>query len=170
MIGSLVPSSRFLIERLLGGVEWSAVKVAVEYGPGVGTITREVLRRLPDDGVLIAIEMNGDFVEYLQSEVRDRRFRVVQGSAADVRRIVAQVGCESTDVIISGIPYTTLREDERWGVLRESRAALSEGGTMLVYQFTRAVLPYLRSEFGEVRQEFELLNILPAQVFACEKE
>ena len=41
MIGSLIPSSRRLIDRLLGKVDWNRARVIVEYGPGVGTITRE---------------------------------------------------------------------------------------------------------------------------------
>lgn len=169
MIGSLIPSSRFLIERLLGQVDWNRVKVAVEYGPGVGTITKDVLQRLPPDAVLIAIELNDDFADFLRDDVTDPRLRVVHGSAGDVRKILRAQGFDSADVIISGIPYTTLPEDLRRTVLRESRSALSAGGRMLVYQFTRAVLPYLKREFGEVHQDFEPLNVLPAQVFACEK-
>jgi len=169
MIGSIIPSSRFLIERLLSRVDWEHARVIVEYGPGVGTITKHVLRQLAPDAVLIAIEMNGDFVEHLRQELPDPRLRVVHGSAADVRNILAQQGFDSADYIISGIPYSTLPEPLRHAVLRESRAALSPHGRMLVYQFTRAVLPYLRREFGHVQQEFEPLNILPAQVFTCEK-
>ena len=40
---------------------------------------------------------------------------------------------------------------------------------MVVYQFTRSVVPDLRRVFGHVRQEFEPLNVLPAWVFRrCE--
>ena len=39
MLGSLIPSSRFLVERLLRKVDWKRAKTIVEYGPGVGTIT-----------------------------------------------------------------------------------------------------------------------------------
>src|SRR6476661_3144338 len=37
MLGSLIPSSRFLISRLLSKVDWSRARTIVEYGPGVGT-------------------------------------------------------------------------------------------------------------------------------------
>ena len=46
--------------------------------------------------------------------------------------------------------------------MQESREALNTGGAVLVYQFTRAVLPYLRAYFDQVYQDFEPLNILPA--------
>jgi len=169
MIGSLIPSSRFLVDRLLQQVDWNRTRVVVEYGPGVGNITREILRRLPQDATLVAIEMNENFVRLLREENRDSRLKVVHGSAADVRRILKMLGHRGADYIISGIPYTTLPEDVRVRVMRESRAALNPGGVLLIYQFTRAVLPYLRREFEHVRTDFEPLNVLPAQLFTCEK-
>ena len=40
MLGSLVPSSRFVIQDVMAQVDWDRARVVVEYGPGVGTITR----------------------------------------------------------------------------------------------------------------------------------
>jgi hypothetical protein len=40
MVGSVIPSSRVLIEKMLRPVDWANTKVFVEYGPGVGTFTR----------------------------------------------------------------------------------------------------------------------------------
>lgn len=169
MIGSFIPSSRYLVERLLGEVDWTQMKVVVEYGPGVGTITRDLLARMPADAVLIAIEMNRDFASYLKASIRDPRLHVVQGSAVDVRDIVRALGFKAADCVISGIPYTTLPQEVRGRVLHETRHVLADGGMFLVYQFTRTVLPHLREVFGVVRTDFEPLNILPAQLFFCSR-
>ncbi len=169
MIGSLIPSSRFLVERLLQQVHWDRAKVVVEYGPGVGNITKQILRRLAPDASLIVIEMNEDFVRFLREEYDDPRLRVVHGSAVDVCSVLNSVGHSGADYIVSGIPYTTLPEDVRVLIMRESRAALNADGALIIYQFTRAVLPYLRKEFGYVRRDFEPWNVLPAQLFTCEK-
>lgn len=167
MIGSFIPSSRHLVERLLAKVNWHSARVLVEYGPGVGTITREVLKRMRPDAVLVVIEMNEDFVAYLRESMKDPRLRVVHGSAADVRHVLRSLGLPCADYVISGIPFTTLPELVREQVMRETREALAPGGALLVYQFTKAVLPYLQDTFGEVQQDFEPLNILPAQLFHC---
>jgi len=169
MIGSIIPSSRFLVDRILQQVNWTRTRVVVEYGPGIGNITQEILKRLRKDATLVAIEMNESFVRLLREENRDFRLKVVHGSAADVRTILQMLGLTGADYIISGIPFTMLPEDMRVRVMRESRAALSPGGALLIYQFTRAVLPYLRREFEYVRTDFEPLNVLPAQLFTCEK-
>ena len=40
MVGSIIPSSRVLIDKMLDPVDWANTKLFVEYGPGVGTFTR----------------------------------------------------------------------------------------------------------------------------------
>src|SRR5260370_24819116 len=58
MLGSIVPSSRFLITQLLEPVDWAQARVIVEYGPGVGGLTAEILRRLRPDASLIRTATN----------------------------------------------------------------------------------------------------------------
>ncbi len=55
-------------------VDWQKAKVVVEYGPGVGTITQEVLKRMRPDATLIAIELNPNFFRVLEAEIHDPRF------------------------------------------------------------------------------------------------
>jgi phospholipid N-methyltransferase len=170
MLGSVIPSSRFLIREVLDPIHWGRAQVLVEYGPGVGTITGEILARMRPNATLIAIETNPDFVRYLRSAYPDDRLRVVQGSAADVRTILQEHGFESASYIISGIPFSTLPADARVRILRDTRAALEPGGSFLVYQFSARVLADLTRIFGDVQRGFQLLNILPAHLFFCTPE
>lgn len=167
MLGSVIPSSPFLVNDLLREVDWDRARVVVEFGPGVGTITREILKRMRSYSVLMAIELNDDFVEYLGSTIRDPRLRIVHGSAADVRQILAEHNLAPADYIISSLPYSIMSESLRQEVVIESRRALNARGSLLVYQYTRAVLPYLKSSFSSVQQGFQLFNILPARIFHC---
>ena len=170
MLGSLIPSSRFLVDRLLGKIDWVRARTIVEYGPGVGTITTHILGRMSPRAKLIVFEMNKDFVRYLRRSFPDPRLHVVHGSAENVGKELDRLGLEGADYIISGIPYTTMPEQLRETIMHESREALNPGGAVLVYQFTRAVLPYLRTYFNQVYQDFEPLNILPARLFYCTYE
>jgi phospholipid N-methyltransferase len=167
MLGSVVPSSSFLVNDMMRQVDWERARVLVEYGPGVGTFTREILRRMRPDAVLVAIELNTDFVEYLSDQVRDPRFRVVHGSAARVRSVLAEQNLEPADCIISGLPYRNMTDSLRREILDESRLALKAEGSMLLFQYTRTLLPYLESSFSSVKLNFQLLNILPALIFHC---
>ena len=167
MLGSLIPSSRFLVDRLLARVDWRRAQTIVEYGPGVGTITSRILARMQPHARLVVFEMNEDFVGYLLRNFPDPRLHVVHGSAETVQKELDRLKLAGADYIISGIPYTTLPAVLRETIMRESRAALNPGGAVLVYQFTRAVLPHLRTHFSQVDQDFEPRNILPARLFYC---
>ena len=81
MLGSLIPSSRFLVGRLLSKIDWSRARTIVEYGPGVGTISNHILGRMSPQARLIVFEMNEDFVDYLRRAFPDPRLHVVHGSA-----------------------------------------------------------------------------------------
>ena len=167
MLGSLIPSSRFLVNHVLSQVEWQRARVLLEYGPGVGTFTAEILRRMRPDAVLVALETNSDFVRFLRGKLQDDRLHVIHGSAADADAALAQLKLSRADYVISGIPYTTMPSEVRDLILRKTHSVLDLNGAFLVYQFTRTVLPYLRQVFGSVHQEFEPLNVMPARLFYC---
>jgi phospholipid N-methyltransferase len=168
MLGSIIPSSRFLIRQLLQPVDWSAARVIVEYGPGVGSITAEILERMRPDAMLIAIETNSDFVKFLRSTFPDRRLHVMEGSAESVDEILRQHGHEHVDYIISGIPFSTIPAELRERILLKTFGALAPGGSFLVYQFSTRVLPDLQRIFHYVKRRFEPLNVLPAHLFFCQ--
>jgi phospholipid N-methyltransferase len=167
MLGSIIPSSRFLVNQVLEPVDWQSAQVIVEYGPGVGTITGEILRRMRSDAHLVAIETNSDFVRFLQDSLPDPRLHVVRASAADVQAVLQRLGLPAAQYIISGIPLGSMPDPVRIDIVAKTRSALEPGGTFLVYQFTARVLPVLERTFGDVRRIFERRNLPPAQVFVC---
>src|ERR1700751_4473580 len=73
MLGSIVPSSRFLVKDLMNQIDWNRARIVVEFGPGVGTITRELLKRMRPDATLVVIELNEEFVQYLANSIHDPR-------------------------------------------------------------------------------------------------
>ena len=167
MLGSIIPSSRFLIRDLMRQIDWKRARVVVEYGPGVGNITGEVLKRLRSDGQCVVFETNDDFVEFLRRSIPDPRLTVVHGSAADVGRVLEEMGLEKADYVISGIPFSTMPPEVGEAIVRATRESLRPGGRFLVYQFSREVLRFLRREFDEIREAFEPFNILPARLYYC---
>jgi phospholipid N-methyltransferase len=167
MLGSLIPSSRFLVNQVLRQINWKEARVIVEYGPGVGTFTAEILRRLRPDARLIVLETNPDFVQFLRSTLVDDRLEIIHESAAGVDRVLANLGHAHADYVISGIPFSTFPGVLRDSILAATHSVLHPQGAFLVYQFSGAVLPYLEKVFGRVSRDFEPLNILPARLFYC---
>jgi phospholipid N-methyltransferase len=165
MVGSIIPSSRFTIAKMLARVKWNECKLFVEYGPGVGTFCRPVLDRLPRDGALIVIDTNPLYIEYLRRTITDSRFTAVLGSAADVEEIVRAHGHEKADYVLSGLPFSTLPDGVGPAIAAATHRVIRPGGAFLVYQFTSRARDYMARHFTRIESGFEALNVMPCFLY-----
>jgi phospholipid N-methyltransferase len=165
MVGSIIPSSKRLVDRMLAPVDWDNTKLFVEYGPGVGTFTQHILDRMRPDATLIAIDTNPDFTAYLRSKIRDSRLIAVTGSAAHVRTIMADCGFNHADYVLSGLPFSTLPAGVGPAIAKATAEAIRPGGAFLVYQFAPKVRQFLTPNFERIDEGFEWYNIPPATLF-----
>ena len=165
MVGSIVPSSRFTIAKMLGRVDWDNTRLFVEYGPGVGTFCRPVLDRLRRDGMLIVIDTNPDFIDYLKRAITDSRFVAINGSAADVEDIVRAHGHEKADYVLSGLPFSTLPDGVGPAIAAATHRVLRRGGAFLVYQFTPRAGDFMAQFFARIDKGLEWINVPPCFLF-----
>ena len=165
MVGSIIPSSRFTIQKMLAPVNWNECKLFVEYGPGVGTFCRPVLERLPRGGTLIVIDTNPLFIDYLKATIADSRFVPVLGSAADVESIVRAHGHDHADYVLSGLPFSTLPDGVGPAIAAATHRVLRPGGAFLVYQFSAKARDFMAKHFARIDAGFEALNVLPCKLF-----
>jgi phospholipid N-methyltransferase len=170
MVGSVIPSSGKLINRMLSRTDWANTKLFVEYGPGVGTFASAILERMGPDGTYIAIDTNREFIDYLGRQIVDPRFFPVHGSAADVRRIIAEHGHDHADYILSGLPFSTLPAGLGPKIAAETNAALRPGGAFLVYQFSPKVRDFIAPHFARIDHDMEWWNVPPAQLYWAWKD
>ncbi len=166
MLGSLIPSSRYLVRRALRQVDWERADLIVEYGPGLGTFTEEILKRMRPDGRLLVFETQSDFVRHLE-EIQDPRLEVIHGSAEEVAAALEERGAGRADYVLSGIPFSLMPEALRDSILEHTRSILDPEGAMLVYQFSPTIRRPLERVFRQVESEFEPRNVLPATVYLC---
>ena len=165
MVGSIIPSSRFTIAKMLAPVKWNECRLFVEYGPGVGTFCRPVLERLPQDGRLIVIDTNPLFIDYLRATISDSRFTAVEGSAADVEQIIHSHGHDHADYVLSGLPFSTLPDGVGPAIAAATHRVLRPGGAFLVYQFSARARVFMAKHFTHIDEGFELRNVLPCKLF-----
>lgn len=170
MVGSIIPSSEALIEKMLAKVDWEKCDVFVEYGPGVGTFAPSVLERLKPSARFLAVDTNPDFVEHLRHRFEDPRLEVILDSALNVRSMLRDRQLGSADYVLSGLPFSTLPQGVGPAIVRETAAALRADGCFLVYQFSPKVLEFLKPHFSKIDRGFEVLNVPPASLFWAWKE
>ena len=165
MVGSIIPSSRVLIEKMLAPVDWANTRLFVEYGPGVGTFTRPVLDQLAPDATLVTIDTNAEFTRFLRESIDDPRLITVNGSAADVENILADQGLGSADYVLSGLPFSTLPAGIGEDIAEATAKVIRPGGAFLVYQFSPKVLDFIKPHFDPIKRGFEWVNVPPATLF-----
>lgn len=168
-VGSIVPSSRFLVQRILRSADVASARVVVELGPGTGGTTRALLRAMPPDARLLAIEINPRFAELLRTTQRDPRLLVHSGTAVQVGRALAEHGLQAPDVVLSGIPFSTIESGLGIQILQAVHDALAPGGRFVAYQVRDRVEKLGRRVFGPAGTRIVLRNVPPVRVYRWQK-
>ena len=170
MVGSIIPSSRTVIEKMLSPVDWENTELFVEYGPGVGTFTRPILANLRPDATLLTIDTNPEFTKFLKESIDDERLVAVTGSAADIAKILADRGFAHADYVLSGIPFSTLPPGVGEAIGKATAEVIRPGGAFLVYQFSPKVIDFIKPWFDRIERGFEWINVPPATLFWAYKD
>lgn len=163
-VASVVPSSRYLIRRVVDAAIAPGTRIVVELGPGTGVVTRELLRALPADTRLLALELDADFVHHL-SRVVDPRLIVQQGDASQLAELARLHGLRGIDAIVSGIPFSTLGPELGGRIVQAAWHALAPGGRFVAYQFRPQVAALATPVFGAPDTVFEPRNVPPMTVY-----
>lgn len=163
-VGAVLPTSRRTVRDTLDLAPLERARYVVELGAGTGVYTREILARLGPDARLLAFEVDPNLATALSVQLHDPRLSVVQDSAADLER---HLDGERADVLVSGLPFTSLPAAERKRILDASRDALAPDGAMLVLQYSPFLQGELERMFASVRRRISPLNVPPAFLFAC---
>jgi phospholipid N-methyltransferase len=167
-IGSIIPSSRFLEQRILDAAGVASARTVVELGPGTGGTTRAILRVLPPQASLLSIEINPYFHRLLGA-IRDRRLIAHLGNANALKEILAQYGLGAPEAIISGIPFSTMNNDDGARLIETISNLLAPNGRFVAYQVSNRVATLCRPVMGAEQVAVELRNIPPMRVYRWEK-
>lgn len=167
-IGSIIPSSRFLERRILEAAEVASAKTVVELGSGIGGTTRAILRAMPQRAKLLSIEINPYF-HTLVNNIEDDRLIAHLGSACRLKEIVSRYGLSAPEVIISGIPFSTMSHSDGSQIIEAISSLLAPNGCFVAYQLSNRVASLSRPYLGSEQIMVELLNIPPMRVYKWEK-
>ncbi|MGP0566048.1 class I SAM-dependent methyltransferase [Nitrospina sp. P1_D6] len=168
-IGSIVPSSRYLEQRILERCRIATAGTVVELGAGTGGTTRAILRAMPRDATLLSIEVNDRFHRAL-NQIQDDRLIAHQGRAEELENILQTYGLDTPDVVVSGIPFSTMSPEHGSRVLATVADNLAPKGRFVAYQVSRRVARLSRPHFGRARAAVEWRNLPPMRVFHWEKK
>jgi phosphatidylethanolamine/phosphatidyl-N-methylethanolamine N-methyltransferase len=180
---ALFPSSRFLASALLRPIDFSAASVIVELGVGTGAITKEILRRLKPNAVLLGVDLNPAFVTHVGQTTQDPRFIPILGQAERLGTLLSQHGISRADAIVSSLGLTSMHSSQRSTIMTQAAAHLTRSGVLTQYQYLHAngepnwvsslglmrfpEKEFLKAHFRHVASERVIWNLPPARVYTC---
>lgn len=167
-VASIIPSSRFLERRLIDCACIRQASLVVELGPGTGGTTQAMLNAMGPQAKLLSIEITPEFVEVLNQHP-DPRLQVHLGSAENVREILGQYRLGPPDVVVSGIPFSTMPLTVGRRIIGSVWDSLPPGGLFVAYQVRDRVAMLSRKLLGKPEVELELLNVPPMRFYRWRK-
>ena len=166
--GTITPSSRNLVNRLLAPIDFESARCIVELGPGNGCVTRALLFRMHPDCRLICFEVNNDFIAELNA-LNDTRLHVYNACASSIRASLDELAIGQVDHIVSSLPLALLDDGMVQNILRVAGSNLRDGGKFLQYQYSLKNYNDVKPVFKDVKLKFTLRNMPPAFVYECIK-
>lgn len=170
MVGSMVPSSRFLAEKMLQNIDFKHAHFFVELGPGNGVFTKQILEKMNPDAKLLVFELNTSFFKQLKAEIKDERVILINDSAEKIQDYLNENDILYADYIISSLPLANFPNKLKNAIIEASYNALKNKGKYIQFQYTLNAKKNLEEQFQRVHLSFTPLNLPPAFVYTCIKE
>jgi phospholipid N-methyltransferase len=165
-IGSITPSSKYLVKKMVEPIDFFGVKCIVEFGAGTGIITMELLNKMPVDALLLAFEINKEFCEKL-NEIKDPRLKIISDTAENLENYLMENNILKVDYVVSSLPFTMIPNPVVRNILKVVTKVLKPTGTFIQYQYSLNAYKKLRDKFKNVDLTFTPMNIPPAFIFTC---
>lgn len=175
-VGAIAPSSPRLAARLAAVVPGVGDPVVVELGPGTGSATVQIARRLDGRGRHLAVEIDPYLSEHLLA--RFPAVEVITGDAADLPDLLAGRGVAAVDAVISGLPWSLFPAAAQRAIVGAAARSLAPGGSFTTFAYLHA-LPLgrarsFRALLGEVFDEVLTTrtvwsNLPPAVSHVCRR-
>lgn len=167
-VGAVAPSSRYLAKKMCEPIDFIAAKVIVEYGPGTGVFTQELVAHIQPESKLLLIESNQAFYQKLIARFGHLDSVIIEHAGAqDVKVLLRKHNLARPDAVVSGLPFAALPGDMSRAILTVTAALLGGGGLFITFQYTLLKKGLIADYFDDVSVLRELRNIPPAYVLRC---
>ena len=170
-VGAIAPSSKYLSKKIISFIDFNKEGlVLLEYGPGTGPFTSEMVKSLKPTDQLIIIELNSKFTFDLKEKFKKyRNVKIYEDCVANTKKILDKEGAKEVDYIISGIPFSSLPKDVTQDILINTKSIMSNTTLFLTFQYSKFKKSTFEKYFKIIDIKFVLQNIPSAYVFCMNK-
>ncbi|HFK1711565.1 MULTISPECIES: class I SAM-dependent methyltransferase [Bacillus] len=167
-VGAVLPSSKFLAEKMMENINFENAKYIIEYGPGTGVFTEKLLKKRNSNTTLMLVENNREFYLMLKEKFKkEKNLFIVWGSAENIDKYLKNFSIPYADYIVSGLPFASLPQNVSDEILLTTTKILKKDGVFITFQYTKFKKKFLNQFFDTIDEKWELRNVPPAFVFSC---
>jgi phospholipid N-methyltransferase len=166
-IAAFVPSSRWMAQGVVGGIDFTKARCILELGAGTGPITSELLKRAKGLCRVLIVERDPDFCKRLRQRFPEAD--IAEADALNLDRLLAERQIAAVDHVFCGLPLPSFTPIDRDHVLDVIARHLSSTGTFR--QLTHmpwVYYPLYRRYFARVDFRMVLRNLPPAGFYVCQ--
>lgn len=166
-VGSIIPSSRFMVRKIMELVTKANPQTVAEFGAGTGVITRPLSQYCEKQKVkLFVFEKDERLRGHLEQQFPQLN---IYSDALLLPEVLQDKGLEQVDCIVCGLPFTLFSPDLREQFFNMMDTTLNPQGTLIMFQFSLHMLKTLKQRYRSVEVKFIPLNVPPAFVYHCQK-
>ncbi|WP_040949430.1 class I SAM-dependent methyltransferase [Gorillibacterium massiliense] len=167
-VGAVLPSSKYLAKKMIGQIDFKNASYIIEYGPGTGVITEQLLKNRREGTIIILFESNLRFFNLLKQKYQhEPEFHLINDSAENLEEYMISLNIPWLDYIVSGLPIASLHQQVSFNILTLTKRHLRQGGKFITFQYTLLKKDLIGKYFRKVEIQRELRNIPPAYIFSC---
>lgn len=167
-VGAILPSSRYLGDKMVEGIDFKKAAYIVEYGPGTGVFTKKLLEKRRPETIILLVEQNKEFYLLMKEKLKDEKnVFIVNGSAENSSQYAKDYGMPYADYVISGLPFASLPKSVSANILLDTVKILKRDGEFIAFQYTTFKKTFFEQFFTKIDVKRELRNVPPAYVFNC---
>ncbi|MFC5045642.1 class I SAM-dependent methyltransferase [Aquimarina hainanensis] len=166
--GTVTPSSKYLIRKITEDLSIEKNQVIIEFGPGNGCITENILHKMHGSTRLISFELNQTFLSYCKNKFQQYpNFSIHNQSAVYFDQVLKELSVPKVDYIISSLPLSIISKTELNILFNKIPNYLKNEGAFIQYQYSLGKYNFLKKVFNSVEIGFTFRNIPPAFIYKC---
>lgn len=167
-VGAILPSSKYLANRMIEDIDFKCASYIVEYGSGTGIFTEKIVKRRKKGTKVLLFESNKEFCNLLKEKYKDEsNIYIINDSAEYIGKYMEKYDIPWIDYIISGLPFASLPNEVSSNILKETQKYLNEDGKFITFQYTLLKKDFIKNYFNEISIKREVRNLPPAYVLYC---
>ncbi len=168
-VGAITPSSPELARKMLEGIEPHPNSIVLELGPGTGSFTKLLNKKITEENSYLGIELNKQLARSLRKNFPKMRFMC--GNACKTFALHKRSKLGKVGYIISGLPFVSMPNDTTTTILKQVDKFMDKGCVFRTFQYAHGYyLPaaiklreFMRSRYGiSEKSPLVVKNVPPA--------